>query len=289
MTAEVMRSYEREVVVAAHAARLAGQAIMEFYDRDSAASYTKRDGSLVTDADLASDKIIRQVLTDSFPDDAVLTEEGIDDGRRLAAERVWIADPLDGTNQFIDRTGEFEVFVALVVGDEPVAGVIYHPASGLLLSASAGGGAWIDRAGHHHPLRFEAVPPDRSPRLMTSVWFGAPDNLPILERVSSLLGGGPATVSTTGVTIRRLLPPDHPADALVGYRTGESGHEMGWEWDFAAPDIIVHEAGGIMTDLRGERHRYNKPHLRNRDGIVVSVDPSTHRRIVESIRVETAS
>ncbi len=277
--------YGQELTVAARAAREAGATIRDLYERAAAATYAKADGSTVTDADLAADRIIREILGASFPDDAILTEEGIDDRTRLAKRRCWIVDPIDGTNQFINRTGEFEVLIALVDDVQPVVAAICQPTTDLLITATRGGGAWIEQDGHRERLRLTPVPDGRPPRLMTSVWMGAPDNLPLLERVASRLGGSTIAVSPLGVTVRRFIPPACEADALVGINARDS-FAMAWEWDFAAPELIVSEAGGVASDLWGRPHLYNKPYPRNIGGILLSVDLTTHRRILEALAPE---
>lgn len=282
---DVKQRYQVEASVAKQAARDAGSAIRDLYDRHKAATYTKNDGSAVTDADLAADQIIRDALREAFPDDPILTEEGADDQTRIASDRCWIVDPIDGTNQFIARTGEFDVLIALVVDGRPVVGVTYQPTADLLLWAAEGAGAWREHGSDQEPLRFNPVPDGRPPRLMTSVWMGAPDNLPALERVASRLGSGPVIVSQYGVNVRRLLPGGDHADALIGFRASTE-HVIAWEWDFAGPEIIVREAGGQVSDLWGNPHRYNKPVPRNEGGIVVAIDPDSHERIVEALHPE---
>ncbi len=275
-------SFTYELNVARNAALRAGAAILDYYNAQSAAVYAKSDGSAVTDADLAADKIIREVIGASFPDDFLLTEEGVDDHVRLAKSRIWIVDPIDGTNQFVNRTGEFEVLIALVVEGRPEVAVIYQPTGDVLITAMRGHGAWIMVEGQQNTLRFDPVPTDRAPRLLTSTWLGAPENVPLLTEVSRAMGGGEAIVSDVGITVRRFVSPESQCDILVGLHVdGKAGYA--WEWDFAAPDLIMSEAGGKMTDLAGELHRYNKPDPVNRGGIVMSVDPATHMRVLEEL------
>jgi fructose-1,6-bisphosphatase/inositol monophosphatase family enzyme len=90
-------TYARELEIAVSTALEAGAAVREFYETASAATYTKGDGSPVTDADLASDRIIRRRIGEAFPDDAMLTEEGADEASRLTNPRCWVVDPIDGT------------------------------------------------------------------------------------------------------------------------------------------------------------------------------------------------
>ncbi len=283
-------TWSDELEVAKAAARAAGAAVMEFYTRQSAGKYVKNDGSVVTDADLAADRIIRSTILDAFPNDALLTEEGVDDEARLRNERVWIVDPIDGTNQFVDRTGEFDMLIALVVNERPVVAVTYQPTEDTLLSAVTGEGSTIERNGASQPLRLTPLPQEQPPRLMTSVWLGYPENFPFFERMAIRLGAPPPQVSNVGISLRRIMPQGQVADAVVGYKVGRTIEEQtfAWEWDFAAPDLIIREAGGNMTDLRGHEHRYNKRVPRNERGVIFSVDPITNARVVDAIALERA-
>jgi 3'(2'), 5'-bisphosphate nucleotidase len=278
-------TFDRELAVAAATATAAGAIVRDLYERAAAATHTKGDGSLVTDADLAADRTIRDRLAAAFPDDAILTEEGADDDARLVASRCWLVDPIDGTNQFVARTGEFDVLIALAVAGRPVVGVLYQPTTDTLLAAASGRGAWIERRGRRRPLRFAPVPIDTPPRLMTSSWLGAPANLPLLERTAARLGGGTPIVSPFGVTVRHYIPPGNPADVLIGLNAA-ADQTMAWEWDFAAAEVVVREAGGRVSDLWGRPIRYNKPVPRNVGGILLSVDPTTHTRVLDALRPE---
>lgn len=274
--------YERELDVAISAAREAGAAILDFYQRQSAGVYEKADGSVVTDADLAADRIIREHITAAFPGDPLLTEEGADDSTRLQTGRCWVVDPIDGTQQFVSRTGEFEVLIALVEQGRPVLGVVYQPTGNVLISAVNGQGANIEVSGSRQPLRFNAVSPSLPPRIVTSTWLGAPANLPLVNAISASLHGNGAIVSDIGITVRRFVPPGDIADTLIGMRINDDT-VFAWEWDFAAPDIIVRESGGSTTDLFGNLHQYNKPVPRNVGGIVMSVDPLTQNRVLDAL------
>lgn len=282
MTHAFSGRFAEEMTTAIAIAVEAGHAIRDLYDRSAADTYTKEDGSPVTDADLASDAIIRQRLAAAFPDDAILTEEGVDDAVRLGAPRTWVVDPIDGTQQFVERTGEFDVLIALVVDGRSVVGVLHQPTTGITLAGSLGNGAWIISGDSVTPLRFEPVPESRGPRLITSTWLGAPGALPLLNRVAADLGSPDTVTNRLGISVRMFVPPWHAHDVLVGVDHRED-HTMAWEWDFAAADIVVHEAGGALTDVHGNLHRYNKPVPRNLMGIILSVDPVTHARVVESL------
>lgn len=281
----VAGEYERELEVAIGAAKEAAATVLDFYERAGAKEYTKSDGSPVTDADLASDKIIRRWLAEHFSDDGILTEEGADDHARLAKSRVWIVDPVDGTQQFVERTGEFDVLIALTVDGSPKVGVLLQPTTGLMLAGAVGSGAWIGQGDERKPLRFKPVPENVGPRIVTSKWFGAPESLPILDRVAERLGSPKPVVTRVGIYVRNFVDPVLEGEVLIGMEM-KAGQGLGSEWDVAAADIVVNEAGGCFTNLGGGRFSYNKQHVRNRGGFVLSPDAVTHQRVLAALKPE---
>jgi myo-inositol-1(or 4)-monophosphatase len=268
--------YRDELDAAIAAVLAAGEIVQEFSEGETAATYAKGDGSPVTDADLAADQAIRDVLRERFPDDAILSEEGQDDGHRLSVSRCWIVDPIDGTEQFIQRTGEFDVLVALVENGRPVAVAGYQPATRILLTATRDGGAWA-RCGQSARQRLRLEPEGERLRIGTSKWFGAPGNAAIVESVANRLGAVLEEPAVTGFSPRMFLAP-RAIDVMVGVRPG-ADQTMASEWDFAVSDLVIHEAGGMVTDLSGHQFRYNKPVPLNFGGLIASVDPASHARV----------
>lgn len=272
--------YAAELEAAIAAVRAAGAIVRDFYDRAAAATYAKSDGSPVTDADLAADGAIRRTLAAHFPDDPILSEEGDDDARRLQSRRCWIVDPVDGTEQFINRTGEFDVLVALVVDGRPVAVAGLQPTAGLLITATIRGGAWLQR-GECEP---EAMVFDSALtplRLATSKWFGAPANEDIVRAIARNIGGPEPLFTGVGFSPRMFLSP-RTFDVMVGVRPG-SDQTMASEWDFAVADLVFHEAGGVVTDLSGQRLQYNKSSPRNSAGLIAAIDPASHAHVLEAV------
>lgn len=265
------------------AAVSAGAVVREFYDRQTAATYAKGDGSPVTDADLAADRAIRDVLKDRFPDDAILSEEAQDDEGRLNVSRCWIVDPIDGTEQFIERSGEFDVLVALVDDGRPVAVAGYQPTTQLLLTARRGGGAWV-RSGESAWQRLRLDLAGDRLRIGTSKWFGAPDNAAIIESVADSLGAVREEPAVTGFSPRMFLAP-RTVDVMIGVRPG-TDQTFASEWDFAVADLVFHEAGGMVTDLSGQPFRYNKPVPRNFGGLIAAADPVAHARVSAALQVQ---
>ncbi|MDQ3693700.1 MAG: 3'(2'),5'-bisphosphate nucleotidase CysQ [Chloroflexota bacterium] len=286
---EPTSAYARELDVAIIAATGAGRIVRDYYDAASARTYEKGDGSLVTDADLASDRLIRDILAAHFPDDPILTEEGQDDPGRLTHARCWIADPIDGTEQFIQRTDDFDVLIALAVNGRPVVAAGVNPPTGLLCAAEHGQGAWLRDPAERALQPFSLQPRDDGDpaRLATSVWFGAPGNAPLVAAVRRRFSSSRQEALKIGFTPRIFLP-SRAIDAYLGIRTGDD-QAMGWEWDFATADLFIHEAGGLVTDLSGEPFRYNKPLPRNTNGLVAARDPATHQRLLSAVRTELPS
>ncbi|MFB5604566.1 MAG: 3'(2'),5'-bisphosphate nucleotidase CysQ, partial [Candidatus Nitrosomaritimum aestuariumsis] len=128
-----------ELDLAIKAAIEAGNAILEIYQSDYETS-TKNDDSPITDADLKSNEVIKKILSQTEHD--ILSEEDKDDLTRLSQEMIWIIDPLDGTSDFIDKTGEFTVMIALIKNKKPILGVIGWPTEKTLFVAQKGSGAF---------------------------------------------------------------------------------------------------------------------------------------------------
>ena len=265
------------------AAVAAGAVVREFYDGETAATYAKGDGSPVTDADLAADRAIRDVLRDRFPNDAILSEEGQDDEGRLSVSRCWIVDPIDGTEQFIQRTGEFDVLVALVENGRPVTVAGYQPSTRLLITALNNGGAWM-RSGESAWERVSLQPADARLRIGTSKWFSSPGNAAIIDSVANQLGVAQERPAVTGFSPRIFLAP-RAVDVMIGVRP-VADQTMASEWDFAVADLVIQEAGGMVTDLTGQQFRYNKPVPSNVGGLVAAADPASHARVLAALQRE---
>ncbi|GDY11411.1 hypothetical protein LBMAG53_02880 [Planctomycetota bacterium] len=231
-----------DLALALAAAQAGGAAALAL--QGHVATRTKADGSPVSAADLAADAAIRAVLTGS-PDDAILSEEIDDDPSRLEARRLWIIDPIDGTRDYLNGSGEWAVQVALAVDGVLVASVVSIPREGLSIAGSPDGGAWIADASGTRRLEPVAA---AEQVLITSK---SSRNREQVDRVRSALpefGWMPAT--SVGVKVWRML--QGRADLFVHARAIH-------EWDVAAPAGILAAAGGIATDLRGGTLAYNTP------------------------------
>ena len=241
----------------------AAAVVRQRYDARDTWVRSKADGSPVTGVDLAADAILRDGLKALDPALPYLSEEheipACEVRRRWS--RYWLVDPLDGTKEFVNRTGEFTVNVALIEEGEPVLGVVAAPAAGLLYYARAGEGAW-KRAGDGPPRRLRSTlsSPSDPLRVVESRSHPSPaleaflEPLNVVERVKS------------GSSLKFCVVAEGRADVYP--RLGPT-----MEWDVAAGDCIYRNSGD--PELHPGTLRYNKPSLRN-GSFVVGLRPGTY-------------
>lgn len=271
----------KELATAVETADAAGAVILDFYNNHSAKEYTKDDKSPVTDADIAADKLIREHLGAAFPQDAFLTEEGAKDQARLTSSRVWIVDPIDGTAQFIAANGKFDVLIALAVDQEVTVGVTLQPTTGLMHAAIKGEGAWKRENGNWGPFRITA--PQNPPRIVTSVYYIAEGAEAAVKAVAKQFGASDPEEMKVGTQARAWDDVERFYDVFIGFPQ-PPGTSPGQEWDLAAPDLIINEAGGVYTDCYGRRHLYNKKNTHFSGGLLIAADPRLHDEMQLALR-----
>jgi 3'-phosphoadenosine 5'-phosphosulfate (PAPS) 3'-phosphatase len=277
--------YGPELETALDAGRRAAAVILAYYDARTATAYTKGDGSPVTDADLASDRVIRETISRAFPADALLTEEGASDHARLGNRRCWIVDPIDGTAQYVARTGLFDVMIALCVDGRPAVAVTVQPVVDRIQAAVAGSGAWEIVDGK--ASRFRIAPHREPPVLVSSKWYGGRDaeRGAAVRRIAGRLGAADPSILEVGYQSRAFAEAGRTYDAFIGL-PAPSRESIAQEWDLACVDLITHEAGGRFTDCWGRLHRYNKRATSISGGILASADPRLHRALLGAIAPE---
>jgi 3'(2'), 5'-bisphosphate nucleotidase len=235
-------------------AREAGAAVMAIYRSGDVEVRNKQDDTPLTAADLASHDIILAGLAKMSPW-PILSEESAaiayDD--RKSWRRYWLVDPLDGTKEFLGRTGEFTVNIALIEDGFPVLGVVYAPAIDRLYRAARGCGAFREMDGaarigvSHYESGMLRVVASRSHRG---------------EKLDAFLAGiSEHECVSMGSSLKFCLVAEGSADLYP--RLGPT-----MEWDTAAAQCIVEEAGGMVEDLAGNRLQYNKPVLLNPEFMV---------------------
>jgi myo-inositol-1(or 4)-monophosphatase len=238
----------------------AGELALTFF-RQQILINRKADGSEVSEADLAVDIALKLGLTTPRPDYGWLSEETPDNPERLKHKRVWMVDPIDGTNAFLRHLPEWTVSAALVEDGVPVMGVVYNPATQEFYHALRGHGAFLN----DKPIKAS--------------------NLATLEGAMLIASGGlfkkkiwkepwPEVKSrwVNSVAYRLALVASGTADATISLSNKS-------EWDLAAAAIILAEAGGVITDHRGHPHLYNResPRLPS----LVASGPLLHPLLIE--------
>ena len=227
----------------------------------------------VTAADREANDLIVQRLSEEFPDDGILAEESKDTERRLEKQRVWLIDPMDGTKNFVQRDGDFAVQIGLAISGESVLGAVYQPVRDLLYYAAKGSGAWIE-GGTANPERM-SVSSKVNPREMILA-SSRSHRSPRMERVVNLFGFK-QEVRRGSVGVKIGLITEQQADVYLHLSPSTK------QWDTCAPEIILHESGGRLTDLFGEPLRYNGVRIDNRNGIVAT-NGAVHELVIERLQ-----
>jgi len=240
--------------------REAGRIALRFYGGDYK-RWSKEGGSPVTEADLAVNKFLHDRLTAARPEYGWLSEESADDPARLSCDKVFVIDPIDGTIAFLKNRPHFTICAAVVTKSRPCCGVVHNPVSDELYAARIGAGARRNGARIHVGTR------------------------ETLEGCAML---GPRTELTqapwppmhvqnrNSVAYRLVLVADGSADASVSLSCKR-------DWDLAAADIILTEAGGRLTDTEGAMPIYNRPATLQPS--LAAANPALHSQIVALLDV----
>lgn len=225
-------------------AQAAGHEIMSVYVSDFAVQH-KEDRTPLTAADLAAHHLIDAGLAALSPSLPILSEESsqLPFSERQRWPRYWLIDPLDGTREFIKRNGEFTVNIALIDGHDAVLGVVHAPALDITYVAARGQGAYkINAQGQRSRIQVRKLP--QVPTVAGSRSHGSPAMASFLEKL------GPHELISMGSALKSCLVAEGAADIYP--RLGPTS-----EWDTAAAQCVVEEAGGCVTDLSLQRLRYN--------------------------------
>jgi myo-inositol-1(or 4)-monophosphatase len=201
-------------------------------------TWVKEYNSPVTEVDITVNQLLKERLAAIVPEAGWLSEESEDGPARLAASRVWIVDPIDGTRSFIAGRPDWAISVALVEARRPVVAALYAPASEELFLAVAGAGATRNGT----PIKATPGGTIEGARIAGPKGFldrlaAVAPQLTILPRIHSL-------------ALRLARVADGTIDAAFASRTSR-------DWDLAAADLLVHEAGGALTTAGGATLAYN--------------------------------
>lgn len=231
---------EQDFRLICNVVRAAGTIAMEYFGKDPR-SWEKARGDPVSVADLAVNQFLSEQLRDARPDYGWLSEESEDEPDRMKKSRVWVVDPIDGTRAFLRGDTDFAVAVALLEANKPVAGVVFAPATGDFFAALKGDGAQLNGM----PMRIDSPANLEGMRMLgEESFFCSPRLWPIpwptmsFRRINSF-------------ALRLTFIADSRSDAAITIRPKA-------DWDLAAADLILSEAGGRCVDEKGADIVYNR-------------------------------
>lgn len=255
--------------IAKHAAIKAGKAVLEIYDSGDFESYQKDDDSPVTSADYKANEIITDILRKQTPDIPIMSEES---KRELLSERkkwkrYWLIDPIDGTQEFIARSGDFAVNIALIEDNQPVIGVIYWPPGETLYYASKGKGAFKVSPSEEKQINVRKLHDPEQGVLMIAI-----SRRQSRERVMSRMSEERSyqTLPLGSCSLKSCFIAEGKADVFM--RLGVTG-----EWDTGASQCIVSEAGGkILSAAELQPLTYNQRESVENPNFVVLGDQSVN-------------
>lgn len=250
--------------------REAGEKVLEIY-QDETKVHRKKDKTPVTEADLISEKIILSALREYGY--GILSEEKEDTSSRLKEDKIWIVDPLDGTQDFLQKTDDFSIMVGLAREGKSVLGVVYKPVGDKVYFAQEGKGAFLKEP--DEPLR----------KLKVSGTFSLPDAHFVFSRshigklekefIRNSKTKGVTCMGSTGLKLGFIAEGKADGYFTISNKTSQ--------WDICAPEIILREAGGKVTNKRGKEFTYNRREVRNLQGIVAS-NRVIHEKIIEKLQ-----
>jgi myo-inositol-1(or 4)-monophosphatase len=263
---------EEDLQLALKATRAAADVVRRYYGGPLQVRH-KSPNQPLTEADLAADAMLRETLLAARPDYGWLSEETVDTPDRLAHDRVWIVDPIDGTRSFIAGRPEFSISVGVAEHGRAMAGVVHNPATREVFWTHRGGGAFAGEEGsgmgggvrlHAHPVPGADLLASRSD--MARPWLRE-------------LGRG-WTLRPVGSTAYKLALV--AAGRAVAYVT--RGRRS--EWDLCAGALLIEEAGALVTDARGERLAFNQRSTTVRG--LIAARPALHAQLLARAGIKPA-
>lgn len=243
-----------------HLVRRAGQAILDVREASPRQGLDfKADRSPVTEADLAAHRIIEAGLARLTPGVPVWSEEGRADPSSMRGPLVWLVDPLDGTREFIEGSGDFTVNVALIESSRVLCGMVLVPATGELFWGGRGHGAWLDCGQGPRALKVHRPGQNDRWRVAVSKSHSNPQTEAWLARLGSI------ELVRVGSSLKFCRIAQAVADLYP-----RLGHTC--QWDTAAGQAVLEGAGGQVYDFNGEPLRYGGGDVLNPDFIATSMD-----------------
>lgn len=256
-----------ELKIAIEIVKEAGAILLQYYDKELIVSL-KDNNTPVSDADIAADDLIIKRLKENFTY-PILSEESVDDKNRLGKEFVWIVDPLDGTKDFIQKTGEFTVVIGLVQNDQPIMGVVYRPTTKELYYAEKNKGAFIEVDGNEKRIVVSKSESISSARFTVSKSDFS--NSDFMDKIGAT---NRTRVGSAALKICKVAQGEYDAFFVLKSKMSE--------WDDCAPGIILSEAGGILSNVFGGLLLYNQENVLRTKGTMAN-NGILHKELIKKI------
>jgi len=225
------------------------------------------DNSPVTEADIAVNELLRERLPALAPEAGWLSEESADEPGARVTQTTWIVDPIDGTRGFLAGLADWTISVALVEQDRPLLAALYAPASDEMFLAVRGHGTTLNNR------RINANPG----ATLAGARLAGPKRK--LDRVAQRQPDVVLEPKIHSLALRIARVAQGRLDVAFA---GKGAHD----WDLAAADLLVHEAGGAMTDLAGRPLSYNRADLEH--GALIAAGSDRHAALVDLVRDQIA-
>jgi myo-inositol-1(or 4)-monophosphatase len=225
--------------------------------------WTKAGASPVSEADIAVNDLLAVRLPALAPEAGWLSEETEDNLVRIDAAEVWIVDPIDGTRAYLDHRADWSISVALARAGRPVLAAIYAPVTDELFLSARGHGATLNGS----RLRVSTG------EGLTGARLAGPQRY--LKRLTELHPRILPQPKVHSLALRLARVAEGEFDAAFAARNG-------CDWDLAAADLLVHEAGGALTDFSGQPLSYNRPEPVH--GALVAAGPARHGTLIDLLR-----
>ena len=254
-----------ETNLAIEAAMKAGKAVIEVY-KNNFSYQVKDDNSPITEADIKSNGIIQETL--SITNIPILSEENVDDLVRLKHEKIWIVDPLDGTSDFVEKTGEFTIMISLVQSSKPILGVIYWPTEDKLYVAQKNKGAYELFSGHWKKLNVNNISNLEKCHAVISRHHLSESDKKFIKKLNLL------EFNQKGSSLKVL---DICSGEAEVYLTTTNKIK---QWDTCASHCLISESGGTMTSMYGEDLEFNTELINHENGLLVT-NGLIHNKIVK--------
>lgn len=253
-------------------AKTAGSIIMKYHCQELEIKTKSHEHDFVTQADIEADKYIREELNKLFPKDKILSEE-FDWKPKDYSGNVWMVDPLDGSKDFVHQGGGFSVMIGLCVDGIPYLGVVYAPARDLLYYAQKNNGAYLIKGNKKEKLKVSQINQIENSTMVTRIIHGEPRDLDRI--VYSLKFKKEIKESSVGIKLGLITESKADLHINTNFRCSK--------WDTCAPQIILEEAGGHLTDLEGKSLNYKQKSIKWEKSFVAS-NNILHPEVIKKIQ-----